>query len=162
MNNFKQIAGVIVLIFVLFVLYNIINDHLEEKRAEERAEKIRAEKAEMVRQYEECASSVTAIKTFDEGLARSVVEQSRTDGSFNRLMQNCIATTYTPKPSIFDNDEDNFYANMQRMTEQKCEVDAVMNILSPLRLTPEAMESKYNAGIMDCESKYKSNDYKNF
>lgn len=150
MNYFKQAAGLIVLIFVLFVAFRIFEEHVEEKRLTE----LRIQRAEDRRQYDECVSGVDAVKTFDENLARAAVAEARSNGSYNQMMQSCLASTFTPTSSD-GRDRNNFYANMQKQSEQKCEVEVVMNILTyPLSLDPDTINSKHATGVMECKNKY--------
>lgn len=149
-NYFKPAAGLIVLIFVLFIAFRLFEEHMEEKRLTE----LRAQRAEEKRQYEECVSGVDAVKRFDEDLARLTLAEARNNGSFNQMMQSCLASTFTPTSS-YGGDRNNFNANMQKISEQKCEVEVVMNILTyPLSLDPDSVDSKHAAGVMECKSKY--------
>ncbi len=151
MNYFKQTAALIVLIFILFVAFRIFEEQNEERRLTE----LRVQKAEEKRQYDECVSAVDAVKRFDENLAQSTLAESRTNGSFDQMMLYCLSTTHTPQPSRYDLDEDNFYANMQKLSEQKCLTETAMKILTyPLSLDPETINSKHATGVIECKAKY--------
>lgn len=149
MNYFKPAAGIIVLIFVLFVLHNIIDSSLEENRRKERLQESQRAEASQQFRYDSCIEKAEFDKEAKASWGRSELGVQYTNGSYESAVSNCIAKN--PLTSIQSYSSE---GSKQQIVRNACESSVTESILRSVGATPEQIAAQYQQDMRSCEVNY--------
>lgn len=146
MQYFKPAAGIIVLIFVLVLLYQLIIGGMEERKREQRATD--QARAELVRQdnLEECLDQADYDKYDAEQVGFSLLFAAIRNGRYDSQVQECVNSAWVPdyiSPGLRE-------AELNRR-QNECEAGIEASYVNQ---NDAEIAAQYQRDVQNCQARY--------